>query len=307
MTLKAPSSYHPSPASRTARAFAPAKLNLHLEVGERRPDGFHGIRSLFQAISLGDSLEIVVNGREGVSIEGDFGFPAEENIIYRACLRFFEAAGVAFGVSVRVAKRIPMGGGLGGGSSDAAAALRCLNELSGQPLAPDALSSVAEGLGSDVPFFLGGPCAWVEGRGERLSPVEARGDLRCVVVEPGFSVGTAWAYAALDGSRSGSAAIASTLGMEDASRSYAEDPRSWPFFNSFEEVVFRDKPELRRIKDALLGEGALAAGMSGSGSSMYGIFMDGEDFERAEARLEATGLSARSAFLLARGQDVIVE
>jgi len=307
LTLKAPSSYHPSPASRTARAFAPAKLNLHLEVGERRPDGFHGIRSLFQAISLGDSLEIAADGREGVSIEGDFGFPAEENIIHRACLRFFEAAGGSFGVAVRVEKRIPMGGGLGGGSSDAGAVLRCLNELSGRPLAPEALSRIASGLGSDLPFFLGGPCAWVEGRGERIFPVEARGDLRCVIVEPGFPVGTAWAYAALDGSRKGGAVIASAIGMEEAARSYAGDPRSWPFLNSFEEVVFSANPELRRIKEALLGEGALAAGMSGSGSSMYGIFMDGEESERAAERLEAAGRKARSAFLLARGQDVIVE
>jgi 4-diphosphocytidyl-2-C-methyl-D-erythritol kinase len=300
LTLKGPSSYHPPSGFRIAKTFAPAKLNLHLEVGGRRPDGFHGIRSLFQAISLGDRMEAERVAGGDVDIEGNFGFPPVENIIHRACLLFFDFVGERFGLRVKVDKAIPMGAGLGGGSSDAASILLCLDALFGKPSEKGDLAGIAASLGSDVPFFLGGPCAWIEGRGEIAEELDARADLACLLAYPGFPVSTARAYADLDASRPHPGERAFSLGKDEAGRAYAGDPRLWPFFNSFEEAVFREHPGLLALKEAMLEEGALAAGMSGSGSAIYGA-------EGAKERLAARSVRTIPAFLLARGQDVIVE
>jgi 4-diphosphocytidyl-2-C-methyl-D-erythritol kinase len=307
LTLKGPSSYHPPSGIRFAKAFAPAKLNLHLEVGARRPDGFHGIRSLFQAISLGDRMEAERVAGADVDIKGNFGFPTAENIIHRACLLFFDFVGERFGLRVKVEKAIPLGAGLGGGSSDAASMLLCLNALLGTPASAGELAGLAASLGSDVPFFLGGACAWIEGRGDVVEAMDARGDLACLLAYPGFPVGTARAYADLDASRPDPEEVVFNLGKDEAGRAYAGSPRLWPFFNSFEDAVFGAHPGLQSLKDAMRGEGALAAGMSGSGSAIYGIFGNEEDAEGARERLAARGVRTIPAFLLARGQGVIVE
>ncbi|HSV55678.1 MAG TPA: 4-(cytidine 5'-diphospho)-2-C-methyl-D-erythritol kinase, partial [Magnetospirillaceae bacterium] len=181
---------------------APAKINLHLEVRDRRADGFHDILSLFQAVSLVDTLELnIEEGSEAVRLAGSFDCQEAENTIVRAARAFKDASGARGGLSIRAEKRIPAGAGLGGGSSDAAAVLKALNEAYGRPLAASRLGALGAALGSDVPFFLGGACAVVSGRGEFIEPAEAREDYRLVILFPGFPERTVEAYAVLDAAR----------------------------------------------------------------------------------------------------------
>jgi len=292
-----------------ARTEAPAKLNLHLEVGPVRADGYHELRSIFQAISLADVVEAERVPGTGVEIEGNFGFPASQNIIDRACRLFFERSGLRFGLRFRVDKRIPMGSGMGGGSSDAAACLACLNALSGGILDGPTMDSLAAQLGSDVPFFLHGPLAWVEGRGERVSREDARQDLTLVIVDAGIPLGTDEAYRELDCLREGKARQGEFRGpeREEAMMAYRGRPREWPFFNSFQEGAFKAHPELEEIRSALMRAGADFALMSGSGSAVYGVFEEERRARDAADSLAAGGARAQAAFLLARGQKVIVE
>jgi 4-diphosphocytidyl-2-C-methyl-D-erythritol kinase len=295
--------------SGSVRVLARAKLNLHLEVGSRRPDGFHDLKSLFQAISLADELHIESVPGDGIAIEGDFGFPPEANIAYAAARLFRERLGERIGLKISIQKRIPMGGGLGGGSSDAAAVLRGLNELLGRPLPAGELGALGATLGSDVPFFLGSPCAWVEGRGERLSAREGRTDLCCAIIEAGFPVSTKEAFGLLDRYRHGSGGSFSAFSFEEAEAmaAYAGPPGKWGFFNSFEGPVFEAYPRLARLKAGLEEGGADFAGMSGSGSTIFGIYGGIGRADAAVERAAAAGLRASRAFLLARGDDIIVK
>jgi 4-diphosphocytidyl-2-C-methyl-D-erythritol kinase len=260
---------------------APAKLNLHLKVGGRRPDGFHDIESLFLALALGDTLrfetappgtppEIGMNWRTAETA----AIPPEKNIISRAISLFRERSGFDQGLKVTVEKRIPPGGGLGGGSSDAAATLLALNRLASDGAAPindAALAEMGASLGSDVPFFLHKtPAAWVTGRGEQIQPLElpeSIQNLAFVLVNPGFPSDTAAAYRLFDEFR--------------APLNHLKTPcppwlslQNWPFFNDFLTVLAdSDKGAVyQRIIGELRGLGAEFAGLSGSGSTCFGVF-----------------------------------
>lgn len=288
-----------------ARVRACAKLNLHLEIGPVRPDGFHELRSLFQLASLADELTFRLRANEGLTIGGGFPFPAEENIIAKACSLFFAKTGVRAGIDVSVEKNIPMGAGLGGGSSDAAATLRALDALFGTGLSRTELSSLGERLGSDVPFFLSGACAIVEGRGERVEAIEARSDLRAVIVDPGFSVSTKDAYAWWD--RSGPKRDGFEFTAGDIRMNYGRDAGEWAFFNSFFPLIATQRPALVDIREELAEDGALHSDMSGSGSSMFGIFDSALKAEKAEARQRSLGRKAHMGFLLAHMDDIILK
>ena len=169
---------------------APAKLNLFLHVTGRRPDGYHELQTLFQLVDLCDTLAIEV--REDGRIERVGGLPdvpAEQDLAVRAARALQAATGTRLGASLRVIKRIPVGGGLGGGSSDAATALLALNHLWGGGLSRDALAELGLPLGADVPVFVRGFSAWAEGIGERLEPVMVP-ERWYVIVRPGVSVPT---------------------------------------------------------------------------------------------------------------------
>lgn len=289
-----------------ARIKAPAKLNLHLEIGATRTDGFHELISLFQSVSLADELVLRIREEPGVSVLGDFDFPARENIVYKACVLFMERFGVRAGIEVSVSKEIPMGAGMGGGSSDAAASLRALDALFGTMAGTQALSLLGGELGSDVPFFLHGPCAVVGGRGETVEPLAARGDLSFVSVDPGFPVSTKEAYRLWDG-QEGRREGGFVFSPERLAREYLKDPAEWGFFNSFFGLLRDEHPVLGAIRDELMEGGAAYATMSGSGSSMFGIFRSAGEAERAKENQEALGRRSRSGFLLARNEDVILE
>lgn len=265
------------------RARAPAKVNLILRVHDRDPTGYHDLDTLFCALELADELTLDVAEGDDIrlEVEGPQPGPAHENLAVRAARAFLDAAGTRRDVGIRLRKRIPAGGGLGGGSSDAAAVLRALDRLMPDAVDGGALRQAARDLGSDVPFFLAGmPHAWGTGRGERLREGPALPSIPVLLLFPPFPVGTAAAYGWIDTDRE--------AGME--SRAAEPDTHavaSWEDVatlagNDFEGPVFRRHPRLRDLRDRLRGAGAQVALLSGSGSTVFGVFPD-EDRARAAA------------------------
>ena len=274
------------------RIEAPAKLNLHLSIGGKRPDGFHEIDSLFLALSFGDTLLIENNPLFPDSVpeiimewQANNEIPLEKNIIYKAVTLFRIHAGYADGLKITVKKRIPPGGGLGGGSSDAAAVLLALNILAspgggkienGGLLEKSVLCEMGAVLGSDVPFFLSGlPAALVRGRGEIIQPSVLPETIRnsvFLLVNPGFSSDTAEAYRLLDNFR------------ETGTAAKAADNSSWPYTNDFLpvfEACNNNGKIFRQIIDKLYTLGACFAGLSGSGSTCFGIFPNRDKIKTA--------------------------
>jgi len=265
-----------------AKVLAPAKVNLALRVLRKRADGYHDIDTLFQAVDLCDEVEVEL-AEDGVSLEvdgrSDLG-PAEQNLAYRAAVAFLAAAGSKVGVRVRLTKRIPVGAGLGGGSSDAAAVLRCLAALLGG-VGADEVRRIGAALGSDVPFFLGvSPMARGRGRGELLQALEPLAVADLVIVSPPVHVSTAEAYRSL-GRGTGEAG---GVGKHDLSMPvWADAPEV--AVNDFQPVVTGGHPEVARALEALRAAGSRLALMSGSGSSCFGLFADRSGAEAAASRV----------------------
>jgi 4-diphosphocytidyl-2-C-methyl-D-erythritol kinase len=276
----------------SVRVQAAAKVNLHLRVYNRRADGFHDILSLFQAVSLADSIVIrSLKESNTLKIDGDFDCPLRSTTIYKAAEAYRDATGIKTGLSISVDKRIPTGAGLGGGSSDAASVLTGLEALLCGGLGTAEIAGLGASIGSDVPFFLSGSAAIVSGRGEIVCPIEARNDFSIVIVFPGFPVFSATAYAALDRERPDDSAE-SDPSSEELLAAYQNDIRAWPFVNSFEAVIGRTRPEIPAAKGIIRGAGASFSAMSGSGSSVFGVFEGGAEAEAALGRIRALGLSA---------------
>jgi 4-diphosphocytidyl-2-C-methyl-D-erythritol kinase len=268
-----------------AAVLAPAKVNLALHVLGRRPDGYHEIDTLFQAIDLYDEVEVELAG-EGITVDvegADLG-PMEQNLAYRAAALFLAEIDSDVGVTVRLAKRIPHGAGLGGGSSDAAAVLRCLAALLGG-VHPTRLHAMGAELGSDVPFFLGeSPLARGTGRGEVLESLTALPAADVVLVSPPLHVATAEAYGALAVSRRGKVPVedrTSPIGLASW-----HDLRSVAR-NDFEPVLAAAHPEIPRALAALRAAGASVAMMTGSGSTCFGVFGDAAAAGSAERALRS--------------------
>lgn len=284
----------------SVRVQAAAKINLHLRVYNRREDGYHGILSLFQAVSLVDSIVIrSLKASDIIEIDGDFDCPAHATTVYKAVEAYRKATGIDTGLAIKVEKRIPAGAGLGGGSSDAAAVLLGLDALLRGGLGAAAIQGLGAAIGSDVPFFLTAAAAIVAGRGERVDPIEAREDYSLVIAFPGFAVPTAAAYAQLDAQRPDGSGEPDPAPAELLA-AYREDSGKWPFANSFEAVIGGSRPKIPEAKSILQSAGAGFSAMSGSGSSVFGVFDAGADLGPAMDRLRASGFDAYSAAPLAR-------
>jgi 4-diphosphocytidyl-2-C-methyl-D-erythritol kinase len=295
------------------RIHSPAKINLHLQIDSQRSDGYHDIRSLFSLIDLSDELTVEAGAApEGeCAVEGPFDIPAEKNLIWQAYMAYRAATGLRSGVRVRVEKRIPQRAGLGGGSSNAAAMLRLLQQLSEEPLSPEELHEVAAMLGSDVPFFLSGPCALAEGRGERLVPVEVREDLKeypILLVLPEHGISTSEAYRRLDlwyATRS-EEEIRTTFSAEEILDMYRlHGPSEWRFYNSFTPVLAAEYPGYQRLFRQLQSSGALFAEISGSGSALFALFPDLRTAERASQDLCSRGNVVRKVKMLASCPEAV--
>ena len=255
---------------------APAKLNLFLHVVGRRDDGYHLLQSAFALIDRADRLRLAVRGDGRIARVNEVaGVTAEEDLAVRAARLLKEATGTALGADIELDKAIPIGGGLGGGSSDGATALIALNRLWKTGLDDAALAKLGLALGADVPFFIFGRDAWVEGVGERLSPLEIPRRWY-VVLTPPARVPTGTVFAAPELTRSTEA-----LKMEDFS-ARPEDPR---FRNDLEHVVCARYPQVREHLEWLKARGE--ARMTGSGACVFAPYRSKDAARRVLDELPA--------------------
>jgi 4-diphosphocytidyl-2-C-methyl-D-erythritol kinase len=278
---------------RVRTVLAHAKINVGLAVLAREAGGFHQIETVFCRLELADEIEIATGG-DGLrfSVAGppedpgpppDLG-PPDANLARRAAVAFHEATGRARDVTIRLVKRIPAGGGLGGGSSDAAAVLAELNRIEGSPVPADGLLRLGAGLGSDVPFFLAGaPLTLAWGRGTRLLPLPALPSAPVLLVLPPAGVSTPEAYAALAATRSPDHACPPAV-LPAAIRAWEDLAGA---VNDFEPVIFQRLPLLARIRAAVADSGAVVARMTGTGSTIFGIYNDAAIAARARELLRA--------------------
>ncbi|MDZ4801095.1 MAG: 4-(cytidine 5'-diphospho)-2-C-methyl-D-erythritol kinase [Bryobacteraceae bacterium] len=275
---------------RSASVCAFAKVNLSLEVLNRRPDGFHNLRTVFQTISLHDTIDIEVHeaDRPRVELISDVEIPGE-NLIVRAALALLEVTGAVAEVRFRLQKRIPMGGGLGGGSTDAAAVLLALPALLERTVDSGALVELGSGLGSDVPFFLMGGTAAGLNRGTELYPLpDGAGDGRFgVLLTPPIHVSTPEAYRLL-GRTAEVPAQASGFSAGERLAMAVAFGADWSSacVNDFEAAVFGQHPELAELRARLEDLGASPARMSGSGAALFGVFDNEAGRIRALTALE---------------------
>ena len=270
-----------------------AKVNHALEVRGLRPDGYHEISTVMQSISLHDvvGIELAERGFElTVEPEGVEVGPPEENTVYKAWSRLSERMGDALPVRVRLIKKIPAGAGLGGGSADAAATLFGLNELFGLGLDEAELRDVGLRVGADVPFCLAGGTALGEGIGEVLSPLPSPPPHRLVIAKPAAGAETARIYRAYDERPvGGNPSVTSVI---EALRVGEPGALAKALGNDLAPVTKGLVPEVRALEKALLRVGALGATMSGTGTTVFGIFAS-----EAEARAAADGLRAAFVFV----------
>lgn len=247
--------------------FPSAKINLGLNVVKRRKDGFHDIETLFYPIELKDILEIIPNGKKEATFQSSgIAIPGtnEGNLVMQAYQLLAEDYAVA-GVDFHLHKIIPIGAGLGGGSADASFALKALNDFFDLGLSFDVLENYARKLGSDCAFFIKNTPVFAQGKGDEFAPItlSLKGKY-LVLVNPGIHVSTALAYQGLKPQNY----------QRDIIQAIKEPVANWKnlLINDFETTVFAAHPEIKSIKELLYANGAEYAAMSGSGSSVFGIF-----------------------------------
>ena len=278
------------------RLFAPAKINLRFRILGQREDGFHEIETLMAPISLGDELIILPNEKE-TDLDFTCDDPSlpndESNLVVRAARSFFAEVKAEPRARIELRKKIPHGAGLGGGSSDAASTLLGLNELHGKPLSRAHLTSLAAGIGSDVPFFILQSAAECRGRGEIVEPVTPLPEWPLLLLKPEFGVPTPWAYGRWRDSKE-------LPGVSYAAQSLGEVEME----NDLERPVFEKYVFLARMKEWLRKQTEVrAALLSGSGSTVFAVLHDAEEGDAVEqrARAELDPLLWTSACKIAQG------
>lgn len=280
---------------------AHAKINLCLRLLGKRPDGYHDLQSVVQSVDLHDTLTLQRTGRGVVlEIEGDDALsPGSDNLVVRAANRLLDGDDRLRdqGIHARLLKRIPTGAGLGGGSSDAAAALLGVDRLLGLGLDAEHLAEDAAALGSDVPFFLSGGTALLRGRGTEVEPLPETPPTDVVIVSPGTSLSTAAVYAQVQEPLTLAPKIDSMPGFGRI----PVDLKSWVRAgNDLEPHATRLCAAIPAMKGMLLASGATAAAMSGSGSAVFGIFDDPDAAVRAAREAVLRGFRAWTTRTLTR-------
>ena len=259
--------------------FSNAKINLGLQILNKREDGYHNLHSLFIEIDLADELLFRKSSVFKLGIEGA-DLPLDENNLITKAYRLIRSKveNVKTEYAMFLKKKIPIGGGLGGGSSNAATVLTALNQLWELNLTEDELENMSKSLGADVPFFIRGGIQLIEGIGDLLSPIDSAPmkDLQFILVVPPIHISTPWAYRALN----------KTLQPNKSRPKFAplSRPMNWELFdNDFERIIYETYPEIRETKVNLQKAGALYAGLSGSGSTVFGVF---DNLQKAKSILE---------------------
>jgi 4-diphosphocytidyl-2-C-methyl-D-erythritol kinase len=278
--------------SSAASVAAQAKINLVLRVLGRRDDGYHALETVFQRVDLADEVRVRVVPGASIDMRGADVGPAERNLAFRAALAYREAAGWPSGFAIEIEKRIPVGGGLGGGSADAGAVLRALDFLAPAPLG-HGLQDIAANLGSDVPFLAATtPTAIAHGRGERLTPVPALPPRPVALAVPGFPVSTADAYGWLAHARAASSARSPSLspaelGTWERIEALAE--------NDLQAAVEQRHPRLEQLRLGLGQAGARIAMLSGSGSTVLGVFENAPSADTLERAVGCRVILSRTS------------
>lgn len=283
-----------------------AKINLTLDVFSKRADGYHGVASIMQTISLYDTVTFAFAENEGIAftcdIASDIPVPTDStNLVVRATQAAIDASGKPLrqGISLHLNKKIPAQAGLGGGSSNAAIALQGVNRLLNLGLNERQLHECAASLGSDVPFFLYGGTAVARGRGEQITLLDDAPRLSLVVVKPEENVSTGWAYSELDAIPD-RASHRATKRMEEALKE-VDMGRVIAFqSNDFEQPVFQHFPPLAWLHDEMLMAGALTAHLCGSGSALYAVTASDADAERIADLLRKRHANVHTASSLPR-------
>ena len=270
---------------------AHAKLNLTLDVLGKRPDGYHDLRMIMHSIDLADVLTLEENGAGELRVSTNLHFLPnnEKNLAAQAALRWWEARGQApRGLDIAIEKHVPVCAGMAGGSSDAAAVLRALNAMEGEPLSPAELARIGERVGSDVPYCVIGGAALAEGRGEVLTPLPPLPQCWVVLCKPEFSISTPALFAKIDSVRlrcrpdtQGAIAALEAGDLHGVARR---------MYNVFEDALpERQRARVNDLKNVLIQSGALGASMSGTGPTAFGLFDDEGLAQEARERLEEFG------------------
>ncbi|MCP4253029.1 MAG: 4-(cytidine 5'-diphospho)-2-C-methyl-D-erythritol kinase [Candidatus Scalindua sp.] len=268
---------------------ANAKVNLFLEILGKRDDGYHEIETIMQEIDLADDLQFE-EIHEGIKLESNNkNIPTnQDNLVCKAANLILEECGIRKGVLIKLEKNIPVGAGLGGGSSDAAATLKALNSLWKVGLNDEELMEFAAKLGSDIPFFINGKTSLCSGRGEMISPVEVRGRMDYLILFPRIHISTETIYKNLK--------IDLTRKRKDVSffldalKHSEVIGISKLLFNRLEEVIFATYPDLLQVKSSLETFGFCGLSISGSGSAFFGLCNDRHQAEVIKSKVESSGM-----------------
>ncbi len=275
---------------------APAKINWLLRVKGRRDDGYHEIESLMQCISLSDTLTFEPS--DTITIETDADIPLEDNLVYKAANILQKETGTKKGASISLEKKIPVEAGLGGGSSDAAATLMGLCRLWGVEVKKEKLIEMGARLGSDVPFFIGSEAAVVTGRGECVRTVNMDKVYHLVLVKPPFGVSAGWAYGNLGSFNMETRGVDALIKALNAGEIVEASRLA---VNDLEAPVIRTHPVIGKIRAALVDSGASVALMSGSGTTVFGVF---ENSESAEDAAQGLGEKCGPDYLVAKAETI---
>ncbi len=255
---------------------SPAKINLHLEILKKRSDGYHELESIVHLVTLYDEIKITVTEDNfNCSLVVDSGI--KDNIIKNAVDIFRKHSGINRGINrglyIELKKNIPIGAGLGGGSSNAASVLLGLNKLFRTNFNQTEMLDLAACLGSDVPLFMGNPASIIKGRGEIIEPIKIRNDYKIILIYPGFGISSTDAYNWWD--------LESNINKEkhiiidNLKEMYEKESiENWRFFNSFGTIIDKKYPAIRKIKKYLGNEGAVYSELTGSGAAVIGIFKE---------------------------------
>ncbi len=243
-----------------------AKVNVGLRILDKREDGFHNVETTLANINLSDFLTFEEMDAGLVVEAKNLEIKQEENLCYQAAELFVRRYGIAKGVKIRLAKNIPVGAGLGGGSSDAAAVLKGLGRLFNMHIEDRELMEMGAEIGSDVPFFIKGGAAYARGRGDDLSFFRLP-RMELVLYYPGYPISTKWAYEEYD-----KTVLTQQPDVDSISRGKKKKIRKgFELENSFEKVIFKYHPDLLDVKMNLLAAGVFFASLSGSGSCLYAV------------------------------------
>ena len=275
----------------TMKEYAPAKINLFLDVIRKREDGYHDLGTVFQTVDAGDTVEATLrdDGEIHLTYNEPQNYPLESDLVFKAAKALKEYANCALGADVHLTKVMPLGAGLGGGSADAAATLRLLNRLWNLNLPFETLESIGARLGADVPFLVRGGTAFAEGIGERLTfvePLELPEGAALLIATPLDAVPTKDAYAGVPKSGPDRWEQYKAAWSAQSSSTIPQYLNPASYFNAFEISVFPTHPLVAEMKQKFLELGAKVALMSGSGASVFGIFKTKELAEKAAAVLK---------------------